>query len=326
MTIKEYILDAMGKFWTKLKSTYVTNCASTSNNLALAASQGKVLQDQITTLNSRYLPTAEYYNASAAKDCNTLTKELSLCQADSGLHYPSDSGLYYVFSYAYLKNSNGTISYGVQYAVQYNTSQHIAWQRKCLNSTWDSWVKQPTRDEITELNSKIGKFSSGINATSSSYNVNDMYTPGVYYVSSTTQNFPAGAVSTGYLLVYGLSDSVIRVCQILVDSQGTIFTRNWTGSWSAWIKQPTRSEYDALNSKRVLYVDVTGTSGTSQYGQNYYANVTIPDAARGKIVSVSIIQSNNIHFAVAQVATSDLIRVYVDEASSAFTVRIAYYG
>jgi len=53
MTIKQYVLDALGKFWTKLKSTYVTNCASTSNNLALAASQGKVLQDQITALNSR---------------------------------------------------------------------------------------------------------------------------------------------------------------------------------------------------------------------------------------------------------------------------------
>lgn len=53
MTTKSKILDALGKFWTKLKSTYVTNCASTSNNLALAASQGKVLQDQITTLNSK---------------------------------------------------------------------------------------------------------------------------------------------------------------------------------------------------------------------------------------------------------------------------------
>lgn len=53
MTIKNFILDALGKFWTKLKATYVTNCASTSNNLALAASQGKALQDQITTLNSK---------------------------------------------------------------------------------------------------------------------------------------------------------------------------------------------------------------------------------------------------------------------------------
>ena len=52
MTVKSKILDALGKFWTKLKTTYVTNCASTTNNLALAASQGKVLQDQINTLNS----------------------------------------------------------------------------------------------------------------------------------------------------------------------------------------------------------------------------------------------------------------------------------
>ena len=50
MTIKTYVLDALGKFYTKLKTTYVTNCTSTDDDLPLAASQGKVLQDQIDDL------------------------------------------------------------------------------------------------------------------------------------------------------------------------------------------------------------------------------------------------------------------------------------
>lgn len=104
------------------------------------------------------------------------------------------------------------------------------------------------QDQVTALNSSLSLFSKGTNATDSSYNLNDIKTPGAYYVSSGVQNYPTEADNVGYLLVYGMSASAIRVCQILVDSQRTIFTRAWTGSWSSWVKQPTRSEIDALNS------------------------------------------------------------------------------
>ena len=243
MTIKQYVLDALGKFWTKLKSTYVTNCASTSNNLALAASQGKVLQDQITALNSRYLLTAEYYNVSAAKDCNTLTKELSLCQAASGLHFPSDSGFYYVFSYAYTKNSDGTISTGVQYAVQYATSQHIAWQRKCSNNTWDSWVKQPTRDEIDALNSKIapGSWQTITNEYGTlSYKTNGIICELKYYNNTYTRNdstslkvftLPSGArpsINYNSLPILGSSNGVY------VYSNGDFYITNLTKQYAAF--------------------------------------------------------------------------------------------
>lgn len=50
MTIKAYVLDALQKFWNKLKTTYVTDCVTDDDNLALAASQGKVLHDSILTL------------------------------------------------------------------------------------------------------------------------------------------------------------------------------------------------------------------------------------------------------------------------------------
>ena len=79
MTIKNFILDALGKFWTKLKATYVTNCASTSDNLALAASQGKALQDQITTLNSKLTP-----------------QNVTIGNANYDTNYIDSANLYYV--------------------------------------------------------------------------------------------------------------------------------------------------------------------------------------------------------------------------------------
>lgn len=53
MTIKGYVLDALQKFWNKLKTTYVTDCDTDDDNLALAASQGKALQDQITPMTQK---------------------------------------------------------------------------------------------------------------------------------------------------------------------------------------------------------------------------------------------------------------------------------
>lgn len=48
ISIKEHLLHTLGMFWDKLKTTYVTSTASNAgNNLALAASAGYNLQQQI---------------------------------------------------------------------------------------------------------------------------------------------------------------------------------------------------------------------------------------------------------------------------------------
>lgn len=55
-TFKQKILNALSMFWGKLKTTYVTSTASNAgNNLALAASAGYNLQQQINTLNSKFI-------------------------------------------------------------------------------------------------------------------------------------------------------------------------------------------------------------------------------------------------------------------------------
>ena len=78
MTVKSKILDALGKFWTKLKTTYVTNCASTTNNLALAASQGQVLQDQINTLNRNKVSIAGDVTTARVQASASLNQYISI--------------------------------------------------------------------------------------------------------------------------------------------------------------------------------------------------------------------------------------------------------
>ena len=56
ISIKEHLLHTLGMFWDKLKTTYVTSTSSNAgNNLALAASAGYNLQQQINTINSKFI-------------------------------------------------------------------------------------------------------------------------------------------------------------------------------------------------------------------------------------------------------------------------------
>ena len=58
MTVREQIVNSLDKFLANCKNTFtaianvVDNCASTSTTMPLSANQGKVLQDQITELNT----------------------------------------------------------------------------------------------------------------------------------------------------------------------------------------------------------------------------------------------------------------------------------
>lgn len=52
LSIKQVLTNLSKDILNWVKSNCVNNCVSTTTNLPLAAAQGKVLQDQITTLNS----------------------------------------------------------------------------------------------------------------------------------------------------------------------------------------------------------------------------------------------------------------------------------
>ena len=76
VTIKSRILSALGMFWDKLKTTYVTSTASNAgNNLALAASAGYNLQQQI---NANEIKKATVYNNEVSLSAGSNTINFSL--------------------------------------------------------------------------------------------------------------------------------------------------------------------------------------------------------------------------------------------------------
>lgn len=60
MNVKEHVMNALGWFKQRLVNSIVNNCTSTSTTLPLAAAQGKVLQDQITTLNTNKITKSSF--------------------------------------------------------------------------------------------------------------------------------------------------------------------------------------------------------------------------------------------------------------------------
>ena len=226
MTIKEYILDAMGKFWTKLKSTYVTNCASTSNNLALAASQGKVLQDQVTALNSS-LPfrgisnnlTSQYptlysyitavgktrdvylydwWNNNMFSDMPTR-KSATNCAVTIDYHNGASDKVY------------GTVL--VTYTWTDGNYQQFLGKITQSTSTSITWIELPNRSEINALNSKTvssAYFNSG-NPLTISASPNSAF---ILY------GFVQG-VSSGGLFVITVINSEVRIFDIGTNTQIT---------------------------------------------------------------------------------------------------------
>lgn len=216
MTIKEYILDAMGKFWTKLKSTYVTNCASTSNNLALAASQGKVLQDQITALNSSLVfPTAGLNNTG-----KTILEYLDSLQNGCVVH---------AHAWTRISDMPSTLTTGrmditfvtdkieriYDYVIVHKDgAEWYAYPNSnTLGSRSLTWVMQPTRAEVNELNSKTvvsASFNSG-NPLTISASSNSAF---ILY------GFVQGVVSGG-LFVITVINSEVRIFDIGSNTQVT---------------------------------------------------------------------------------------------------------
>ena len=174
MTIKQYVLDALGKFWTKLKSTYVTNCASTSNNLALAASQGKVLQDQITALNSSY-------GTFPSVTTNIDTYEgnhIFWCNNNSTGTLPTllDGNSWLIISRVAM--SDGAVIYGTQIAIGF-ASLNVATRHHHYGTqnSWKPWTMLPSREEFTALAADTQLlYTSGVPTTATSYSLNQPFT------------------------------------------------------------------------------------------------------------------------------------------------------
>lgn len=77
-------------------------------------------------------------------DCDLLVNEWVL---GKGTHYPIDNFFWYVHSFAYEANSDGTIRTGKQIAYDYMDAE-TQFERVCDGGVWKNWVKKPARAEL----------------------------------------------------------------------------------------------------------------------------------------------------------------------------------
>ena len=129
MTVREQIVNSLDKFLANCKNTFtaianvVDNCASTSTTMPLSANQGKVLQDQITELN-----TEMKYKLST--DPKRLGGELRYDR-----NYFFSPGLYNC-TIANSKNMPSNESYGTVLTLSANTYDGLE------NPNSDTWMYQ----------------------------------------------------------------------------------------------------------------------------------------------------------------------------------------
>ena len=124
---------------------------------ASLAGSNQTLAAAISALNSNMtaVPVAKYYRVTMNQDFNTLPVGFALAAAGAELHSPESSGMFYVHSYAYTINSDGTIAIGYQVANTYNVESYNQYYRKCQNGTWSAWEQVPTRTEMDALDARV---------------------------------------------------------------------------------------------------------------------------------------------------------------------------
>ena len=265
MTIKEYILDVLGKFWAKLKSTYVTNCASTSNNLALAASQGKILQDQITTLNANaYLLTGGTQIVASTNLNNITTIGNYCCPADVTAQTLTNCPITNAFRMK-VEHANGT-GYLRQTIYKYNSEDIYT---RFYTSAWQSWVHLPNRAEMNAAINNITRSGTTFTATKTDGTTftfdqqdnNTTYSAGTgLSLSGTTFSMPNSGVTAGTYgpnaNVNGSNGTTMNVPEITVDAQGRV--TKVTNRVYTSVNTDTNTTYSAMTAATASAAGKTG--------------------------------------------------------------------
>ena len=158
--------------------------------------------------------------------------------------------------------SGSNVSYLRQIFSIYNSGE-VEYRRGSTNkgSTWTDWVLVPTRIEMN--NSYL---LTGGTALAENTNIDTIFTPGNYGISSSgTARTMSGLPTTGNnIYAFNLkvensafNDTYARRQTLQYFNDTFKYVRYGTASnnsWNDWVKQPTRSEVDALNSKTDISV------------------------------------------------------------------------
>jgi len=131
--IAEYVMSkvvATDSFQTYLQKFLVDNCVTERSDLSLSAAQGKVLQDQLATLNSNL--NFYYRGENPNKDVKTLASGIYQIDGGNEAYTPTRWGMLIVFSapnygYALFTHTDGSVY--VRTWSQRNGSYYIDWKK-----------------------------------------------------------------------------------------------------------------------------------------------------------------------------------------------------
>lgn len=139
---------------------YIINRATAS-----LAGSTQTLASAISALNSNVLSLPSTTNLRLRYrtdiDCNSVTDEWIL---GNGTNFPSGARFWYIHSFAYTVNSNGTINTGKQIAYGYSVDK-VTYERTCDSGVWNEWTQLPTRAEMDTVKGIITSFTATNAAT-----------------------------------------------------------------------------------------------------------------------------------------------------------------
>lgn len=203
----------------------------TGSNIGGAAQSVKAAVDAVTSRLNIKSP--------AYSSCTTAYEEAllgtSFAVVSSASDAPSGGG----WTIEQFKES---ARYGYQIAKRTNDS--VIYYRKIYAGTCGDWEKQPTRAEMNYVNN-----ATTVKSMPSPADFDDYTETGAWrcdLLETAVTNGPSvGTFVSGFLFIskYNSNNIIQRFC--FVDaSKSELIRFKWNGTWSAWVKHPTRAELE----------------------------------------------------------------------------------
>lgn len=208
-------------------STIFGSAQTVKNAFAGTLSKMQVFPVNETNGRLEYLNDATFSFANAVREWMLV----------KGVDAPTTADFWYLHTFAYTKDANGHVTNGKQIAYGYGSKASEVYQRTCSSGTWTDWEKQPTRAEITELNSNtITKPT----VQTEHDDLNNLITPGFYFTQNATivQNAPqSDAYNSAIVVMRARTNDIIQF--FISTNKRNIWWRvsQYSGSnWSNWFK------------------------------------------------------------------------------------------